>query len=119
MDATHWQRIEDVFQTAVERPMAERDAYLTQVCAGDEALRREVESLLAHEVYDTFIQQPIQGAAQAVALATEPDGRPYFVMEFIEGQPLNEYCAAHELSVADRLKLFRQVCSPCNTPIRN
>ena len=42
---------------------------------------------------------------------TTVDGRPYFVMEFIEGQPINEYCATHQLSISDRVKLFRQVCS--------
>ena len=39
------------------------------------------------------------------------DGRPYFVMEHIEGLPVDEYCRQHQLSVDDRLKLFRQVCA--------
>ncbi|MBU0637320.1 MAG: serine/threonine-protein kinase [Planctomycetes bacterium] len=37
-------------------------------------------------------------------------GRPYFVMECVAGVPVTEYCAAHELSVAARLRLFIQVC---------
>jgi len=41
---------------------------------------------------------------------TTDDGLPYFVMEFIEGQPLYSYCDAHQLSIAERLKLFRSVC---------
>jgi eukaryotic-like serine/threonine-protein kinase len=41
--------------------------------------------------------------------ATE-QGRPYFVMEFIQGVPITEYCDSHELSTAERLELFVQVC---------
>ena len=39
-----------------------------------------------------------------------PDGLPYFVMEYIEGVPINDYCDAHRLSTAQRLELFREVC---------
>ena len=42
--------------------------------------------------------------------ATE-DGSPYFVMEYIEGKPIRDYCDAHRLSTDERLKLFRDVCS--------
>jgi serine/threonine protein kinase len=38
-------------------------------------------------------------------------GRPYFVMELVEGQPISEYCDANNLSVAARLELFDQVCT--------
>ena len=41
---------------------------------------------------------------------TTEDGWPYFVMEFIEGQPLTTYCNERWLSIEDRLKLFEQVC---------
>jgi eukaryotic-like serine/threonine-protein kinase len=40
-----------------------------------------------------------------------PDGLPYFVMEYVEGTPIDEYCDAGRLSIADRLQLFRTVCS--------
>jgi serine/threonine protein kinase/tetratricopeptide (TPR) repeat protein len=39
-----------------------------------------------------------------------PDGLPYFVMEYIEGEPINEYCDARRFSTAERLELFREVC---------
>ncbi len=42
---------------------------------------------------------------------TTDDGLPYFVMEYVEGLPINEYCAAHKISLVDRLKLFREVCA--------
>ena len=38
------------------------------------------------------------------------DGLPYVVMELVEGQPIDEYCETHKLSIDDRLRLFRTVC---------
>lgn len=42
---------------------------------------------------------------------TTESGLPYFVMEYVEGLPIDEYCNAHALSVIERLKLFREVCA--------
>ena len=59
---------------------------------------------------------------QALALLDHPNiahvydagtteaGRPYFVMEYVEGLPITEYCDWHKLSIEDRLNLLRQVC---------
>lgn len=41
--------------------------------------------------------------------ATE-DGRPFFVMEHIEGEPIHHYCDRREHSISQRLELFLQVC---------
>ena len=41
---------------------------------------------------------------------TTPDGRPYMVMEYVEGLPITEYCACIGASLTDRLRLFVQVC---------
>ncbi len=38
-------------------------------------------------------------------------GRRYFVMELAEGTPITTYCADKDLPVAERVRLFRQVCS--------
>jgi serine/threonine-protein kinase len=37
-------------------------------------------------------------------------GRPYFVMEHVDGQPIDRYCDTHKLSVDARLQLFTMVC---------
>lgn len=37
-------------------------------------------------------------------------GRPYFVMERVDGTPITDYCDAHQLSLKQRLELFTQVC---------
>ena len=38
------------------------------------------------------------------------DGLPYFVMEYVDGVPITKYCARKNLSVPERLRLFRLVC---------
>jgi len=40
-----------------------------------------------------------------------PEGVPYFVMEYVDGVPLTEFCSAKQLSTTDRLRLFQTVCS--------
>lgn len=42
---------------------------------------------------------------------TTTEGVPYFVMEFIEGETLFNYCDTNRLTVRDRLKLFQKICS--------
>jgi len=42
---------------------------------------------------------------------TTDNGLPYFVMEYIAGLPLNEYCDERKLAIKERLELFRAVCS--------
>ena len=49
--------------------------------------------------------------ARLVDGGTTDDGLPYFVMELIEGRPIDEYCESHKLPIEERLKLFLQVCS--------
>jgi tetratricopeptide (TPR) repeat protein len=41
---------------------------------------------------------------------TTPQGRPYFAMEYVKGEPITAYCDRHRLSTAQRLELFMQVC---------
>ncbi|MEP7325495.1 MAG: tetratricopeptide repeat protein, partial [Gemmatimonadota bacterium] len=40
-----------------------------------------------------------------------PDGQPYFVMELVEGEPIDQWCAARNAGVRERVELFRQVCA--------
>jgi tetratricopeptide (TPR) repeat protein/predicted Ser/Thr protein kinase len=50
MDADRWQRIAQLYELTCEQPEAMRNAFLAEVCAGDEGLRCEVESLLRQGV---------------------------------------------------------------------
>jgi serine/threonine protein kinase len=39
-----------------------------------------------------------------------PEGRPYFVMEYVAGLPITTYCDNHKLTTRQRMELFIQVC---------
>src|SRR5438046_7173137 len=47
MKAERWEKVIDLFQSALERAPEERTAFLDESCHGDEGMRREVQSLLA------------------------------------------------------------------------
>ena len=40
-----------------------------------------------------------------------PQGRPYFAMEFVKGEPITDFCDRQRLTLRQRLGLFTQVCS--------
>ncbi len=197
-----WQEIDLLFQAALERPVAAREAFLEQASRGDAALAREVQALLdsdaeaelmlgdsatayAAPLLDVLpeelaaadsrgfpaadsrlgayriIREIGRGGMGAVYLAeradeefekrvaiklvkrgmdtdevlrrfraerqilaslehpniarlhdggVSEDGRPYLVMEYIEGRPLTAYCDEHRLGVEERLALFQTVC---------
>jgi non-specific serine/threonine protein kinase/serine/threonine-protein kinase len=48
--------------------------------------------------------------ASAFDAGATPEGRPYFVMEYVRGESITAYCTRHRLSIGDRLGLFLQVC---------
>ncbi len=49
--------------------------------------------------------------AKVLDAGTTEQGRPYFVMELIQGKPITEYCDQKKLTVGQRLELFTQVCN--------
>jgi serine/threonine protein kinase len=59
----------------------------------------------------TLAQLNHKSIARLYDANTLPDGTPWFVMEYVEGIPLTEYCARHEAPVRERLRLLREVCS--------
>ena len=52
-----------------------------------------------------------QGIARLYDGGVTDDGLPYFAIEYVEGQPLDEYCDTRRLRIAERLELFRSVCA--------
>ena len=48
--------------------------------------------------------------AKVYDAGTTPDGKPYFVMEFVSGVAISDYCESHKLSTRERLELFIHVC---------
>ena len=60
MNPERWQQVKEIFQATVEHSPAERAAYLTQSCAADAELRREVERLLrSDEKASQFIERSV------------------------------------------------------------
>src|SRR5437899_3618947 len=48
--------------------------------------------------------------AKVFDAGTSPAGRSYFVMEYVPGLPITDYCDKHRLTIKERLGLFIQVC---------
>ena len=49
--------------------------------------------------------------AKIIDGGTTDNGLPYFIMELVEGEPIDKYCNNHNLSITKKLELFRKVCS--------
>jgi eukaryotic-like serine/threonine-protein kinase len=196
-----WQKLEEIFQTALDLSDADRSQFISRACSTDPDLRREVETLLTqYEDAGDLLDQPFcdeigiedlvslmtskadpmigqrvgayriereigSGGMGVVYVAERADdafrrrvaikvirrgmdtdfilrrfryerqilaaldhpniarlhdggatdtGLPYFVMEYIEGQPLYAYCDVRRLDLRERVALFRQVCDAVN-----
>ena len=193
MQNSRWSLIEDVFQGALERPLAERKQYMADACRDDPELLSEIESLLESD-YDAenalrslvaddltemtrssisadlgsqvgpylLVRELDSGGMGVVYLAVRSDdhyfqivaikmirkgldsaelvqrfrverqilatlnhpnigaildggetkeGRPFIVMEYVEGQPITLASEASGLSIRQRIELFRSLCS--------
>jgi eukaryotic-like serine/threonine-protein kinase len=78
--------------------------------------------LIKAGMYDEAVVQRFQAERQSLAImdhpaiakvfdaGTTPQGQPYFVMEYVPGLPITEYCDQKKLKIADRLELFVHVC---------
>jgi hypothetical protein len=72
---------------------------------------------LAPQALERFLQerQILAGLvhpniAQLLDGGTRQDGLPYLVMEYVDGQRLDQYCAQHDLGMAERLRVFLPLC---------
>src|SRR5213078_133895 len=96
------QRINEVVEAALRIAPSQRAAYLDRACT-DEGLRR----FLSERQILAALNHP--NIARLLDGGTTADGRPYFVMEYIEGKPITEYADARHLSTVERLRLFQKV----------
>ena len=67
MTPERWQRVSDLYEAVLERPAGEREAFVADACAGDSALRREIQSLLAQDHHDSPLDRPVWAPEDLVA----------------------------------------------------
>jgi serine/threonine protein kinase/tetratricopeptide (TPR) repeat protein len=95
-----WREIESVYHSACERSLEERASYLESACGGDEALRREVESLLANEdLAARFLETDEPEASARAPEMPVPAGEqigPYVVLEFLRAGGMGEVYKARD-----------------------
>ena len=76
MDPARWKRVEEIYQAASGRKPEERAAFVAEACAGEEELRREVESLLAQPsaggLLDLATWEPAAGGKDMPSDAARP-----------------------------------------------
>ena len=84
--------------------------------------RRVALKLVKAGMYHSAVVQRFQAERQSLALMDHPaiakvfdagatsEGQPYFVMEFVDGLPITDYCDRKKLGIPDRLNLFIRVC---------
>jgi len=67
MDSEQWKQLDKLLHAVLERPPEERDAFLREVCVGDERLEREARSLLMlEEKAEGFLDRPAIEVAERV-----------------------------------------------------
>ncbi|MGH9760369.1 MAG: serine/threonine-protein kinase, partial [Blastocatellia bacterium] len=75
MQPERWQQIDRLLDEALELAPEQRAAFLDRACAGDDSLRKEVESLLAHdERISGFIAAPALAEATALSINSQIEG---------------------------------------------
>jgi serine/threonine protein kinase len=92
MTPERWKQIDELAQSAIERGGDQRAAFLGAACAGDDALRNEVESQIAYQQQASkFLEEPVfKHAAELIA-------DPQTETESMEGRTISHYSILRKL----------------------
>ena len=94
--------------------LAERADRAFERQAAVKIIRPGFDSAAVHERF--LLERQTLGAlehphiARLLDAGSTSDGRPYFVMEYVDGMPVDQWCRAMSLGLAQRVALFLQVC---------
>lgn len=106
---------------AVYRAVRDDDQFQQEVAIKVVKRGMDTDAVLARFRYErqilAFLTHP--NIARLHDGGATDDGRPYLVMEFIEGLPITEYCKQNRLSVNERLRLFLKACAAVEYAHRN
>ena len=93
MDSERWKQVDGLLQAVLERPPEERDEFLRDASAGDEALEREVRSLLAsQQEAGSFLESPaIEVAAWALGRQESPELQTQPGSDLLIGRTFSHY----------------------------
>lgn len=130
MNPDNWPKVKEIFDRALARPASEREAFVHAACAGDEAVRQEVESLLrSYEDAESFMETPaVQSAARSLAgegkLSAGQQITHYAIQSLVGEGGMGQVYLAQDLTLkrkvalkvlpadvagnADRMRRFRQ-----------
>src|SRR6202035_3718549 len=99
MDSDRWKQVDSLLQAVLERPPEERDEFLRDASAGDEALEHEVRSLLAsQQEAGSFLESPaMEVAAWALGRQESPELQTQPGSDFPIGRTVSHYRLAGKL----------------------
>ena len=100
MTSERWRRVEELYHAALGRGVAERELFLVNACADDEALRREVESLLAQPASARGL---LDGPAIAMAAQMVSD----IGTSMLSGRRLGAYQVHERIGVGGMGEVYR------------
>src|ERR1700758_1887116 len=98
MEPERWRKIESIFHAVLQVEESRRAAILEDSCAGDESLRREVESLLAHHKNAAgFIETPAFATARLAQLTERPSSKSPGPAPVSAGTVIGQYRVVEEI----------------------